>query len=105
MLAVLPDKSSFYLPGEALAWYAAGKVVCADLSVRTHLARQIVPLVAELPTALIEIAKQMTWQEVRQLAAQPFWRSPAALNGHRLWAQAELSLNAFRCDWPLLNES
>lgn len=92
VLALLPEGSSFYLPADRLAWYAAHKVAHPAVGARAHFSEQILPLVREVPTALIEFARSLSWAEASELAEQPLWRSPVGLLRPETWAAAMLSL-------------
>lgn len=96
VLAVLPEGSTFYIPIEHLAWLAAQKIALPAISPSSHLAEQIVPVVQQDPTVLIDFAHKMPWSEISRLVVQPCWRSPVHITGPRLWPHAKLSLDSFR---------
>lgn len=95
VLVQFPDGSLFYLRAEALAQEAAKQVALPGISTDTHLQRQIIPLITETPTVLLDIARRLSWAAMLDMACRPFWRTPAVMLAPRV-KQAHLSLQTLR---------
>lgn len=92
ILAQLPDNSTFYLSVDKVLLRAAELVTIPGVSPAYHLTEQILPAVQAQPGLVLNIAQELTWSDVLQLASRPFWRTPIQVTGEILWQKAKLSL-------------
>lgn len=77
---LLKDGSFFRMSTESVAHIASEVLFTATkCSAQAHLHRQIVPAVCEKPELLLEIAAQLPWSAIRQLARQALWKTPPVL--------------------------
>lgn len=96
VLVRLPDGSSCYLPAEPLLWFAACRLAQHGIAPELHVTEQLVPALDCVPEMLLDIARDLSWGQVRQLAQQPLWGGSLAVSGAEQWGQAHLSLNTYR---------
>lgn len=91
-----PDGSSCYIPAEPLIWFAASRLARFGVAIERHVTEQMVPAAECAPELLVDLARELTWAQVRQLAQQALWGSAIALNGAAQWQQAALTLSTYR---------